>query len=470
MRVQVGGRPFRTVYVLALGGLCYSASQSALGPALPHIQVAFHIGQSTASLAFSAFFVASAVMTGIAGRLGDMFGKKRLLLASLGVFAVGSVVSGTAASLNQLIVGRVLMGAAGGIFALAYSIIREQLPPRSLGLALGIVSATFGIGSALGLPIGGWLIDVGGFRALFWASLGVAAIVIALTGWLVTETTIRDPGRIDWLGALLFASGLSLPLVAISQSSRWGWPMPSLAFIGVGALLLAILIPLELRLPRPLIHIPTFIKRQLWTTNLVTGFVAFGQFGAFIGLTQLVQMPVGSHVGFGATAAESGLFLLPAAMLSTAAAPIGGWVARWVDPRTLVLIGATIEGAGIALITTAHTDAELIYFWAGLLGVGSGLVLSGIPVLVTSAVPIHTSGEANGLNSMIRSVGAGLGAQAFGTIVGSGSQSSAAVPTNAVFTLAFGAATVSCALALAVGYLIPRRKHQRPGADEARTI
>ena len=166
MRVQVGGRPIRTVSVLALGGLCYSVSQSALGPALPHIQVAFHIGQSTASLAFTAFFVASAVITGIAGRLGDVFGKKRLLLASLGVFAAGSVVSGTAPSLNQLIVGRVLMGAAGGIFALSYSIIREQLRPRSLGLALGIVSATFGIGSALGLPIGGWLVDVGGFRAL----------------------------------------------------------------------------------------------------------------------------------------------------------------------------------------------------------------------------------------------------------------------------------------------------------------
>ncbi len=195
-----------TFAVLALGGVSYSLLQSLVAPALPEIEHALHTSENSVSWVLTAYLLSASVATPVIGRLGDMFGKERLLVIVLGLLCVGTLVSAAASSLPLMLAGRVVQGAAGGIFPLAFGIIRDEFPRERVAGGVGLMSALLGVGGGAGVILAGPIVDNLSYHYLFWLPLIPIVAATVLTHLLVPESPIRVPGRVNWAGAALMTA------------------------------------------------------------------------------------------------------------------------------------------------------------------------------------------------------------------------------------------------------------------------
>ena len=245
--------PMRSLLILSVAALAFALAQTTLIPALGELAGELDTDASGVAWTLTAYLLSAAVCTPIFGRLGDMFGKRRLLVISLGVFAAGSVVAALAHTLGLLVAGRVLQGAGGGIFPLCFAIIRDEFPRDKVSSSIGLISATFGIGGGAGLIIGGVLVDGASYHWIFWLGAAMAVAAAVLTQLLIPESPDRQPGRIDVRGAAVLAVGLALPLLAIARANDWGWGSArTLGLLAAGVVILAGWVLLERRTVQPL--------------------------------------------------------------------------------------------------------------------------------------------------------------------------------------------------------------------------
>src|SRR5882757_10726213 len=192
-----------TFALLAVAGVSYALLQSLVAPALPNIEHALHTTENSVSWVLTSYLLSASVATPVIGRLGDMYGKKRLLLIVLTLLSVGTLVSALASSLPLMLVGRVIQGAAGGIFPLAFGIIRDEFPRERVAGAIGLVSALLGVGGGAGVVLAGPIVDHLSFHYLFWLPLIPVLVATVLTYFVVPESTLRVQGRVNWTGAAL---------------------------------------------------------------------------------------------------------------------------------------------------------------------------------------------------------------------------------------------------------------------------
>src|SRR4051795_11702958 len=198
-----------TLAILAIGALAFSLAQTTIIPALGAMQHAFGVGTSDITWMVTAYFLAASVATPIFGRLGDMFGKERLLAISLAAFAVGSIVCALADALPLMIVGRGLQGLGGGVFPLSFGIIRDEFPRERVPTGMALLGAIAAVGSAIGLPLGGVLADGPGFHWIFLLAAVMGALATLTTYLFVPESPVRNPGRVDFVGAGILGAGLT---------------------------------------------------------------------------------------------------------------------------------------------------------------------------------------------------------------------------------------------------------------------
>src|SRR5215212_260939 len=215
--------PTRTLLILGVAALAFALAQTTLIPALPEVMRTLDTAASGVTWTLTAYLVAAAASTPRVGRLGDICGKRRLLVVALLAFAAGSVIAAVSANLWVVVAGRVVQGVGGGIFPLCFAIIRDEFPRERVARGIGLLSAIAGIGGGVGLVLGGVLVDYASYHWIFWlgAAMGLAAAIS--TQLFVPESPIRTPSRLDVRGALVLAVGLVLPLVAISQAHAVGW-------------------------------------------------------------------------------------------------------------------------------------------------------------------------------------------------------------------------------------------------------
>jgi MFS family permease len=282
----------RTLSILGLAALAYALAQTTVIPAIPDLMSALHTDESGVTWTLTAYLVSAAVFTPLVGRLGDIYGKRRLLVVALIAFAGGSVIAAVSASLWIVVAGRVVQGVGGGIFPLCFAIVRDEFPRERVSRGVGLISAVAGVGGGLGLVLGGLLVDYASYHWIFWlgAVMGIGAAVA--TELLVPESPIRTPARLDLRGALVLAVGLVLPLVAISQAHDVGWASTrTLVLIGAGLVVLAFWVALERRTEEPLADVEALVRPPVLLTNVATLLVGFGMFGSFILIPQLAQTP-----------------------------------------------------------------------------------------------------------------------------------------------------------------------------------
>jgi EmrB/QacA subfamily drug resistance transporter len=453
--------------VLALAGTTYAMLQSLVVPALPEIQHSLHTSESGVAWILTAYLLSASVLTPILGRVGDMIGKERVLVAVLLVLAAGSVVSALAPSLGVMIVGRVIQGAGGGIFPLAFGIVRDEFPPERVAGGIGLVSSLLGIGGGLGLVLPGVIVDNLSYHWLFWLPGIAILITTALTVRYVPESPVKTPGRINWTAAALMSVGLSAVLIAVSQTSTWGWGSPkTLGLIAAGTVVLGVWVRVELRASQPLIDMAMMRIRGVWTTNLVAFLLGVGMYSSFVVIPEFVETPSSAGYGFGASITAAGLFMLPAALLQLVIGPYSGRLERRLGSRTMLQAGTTSTFLSFVVFAAAHHTRWHIYVAAALLGLGIGLAFAALANLIVEAVRQEQTGVATGMNTVLRTVGGAFGGQLAATFIAN-TVVGDALPTEHGYTLAFGMCAGALAVAVVAGFAIPRRGSRTPAPETA---
>jgi EmrB/QacA subfamily drug resistance transporter len=444
-----------TLAILAIGCLAFALAQTTVIPALASMQHAFGVSTSDITWMVTAYFLAASVATPVLGRLGDMFGKERFLAISLAAFAVGSVVSALSDSLPLMIVGRVLQGIGGGVFPLSFGIVRDEFPREKVATGIALLGATAGIGGAIGLPLGGLLVDQASYHWIFWVSTALAVVATMTTVRFVPESPVRTPGRVDLVGAGMLAVGLSAVLIAVSRANQWGWTSANtLGLVAIGLVVLAGFVAYERRHPAPLINMRTLARPAVLTTDLATLLVGFGLFGTFVLIPQLAELPAGGDVGLGLSATEAGLLMAPGGLMMLVVAPIVGRATERVGSKPPLVLGCLLAAAGLLGMAVAHDHAAEIVLWGVVLNAGVGCAFAALPNLIVGAVEAHETGEATGVNTIARNVGASLGGQVAASIV-AGHVAAGGAPANSGFELAFLVSAGVAVLAAGAGMLIP---------------
>jgi EmrB/QacA subfamily drug resistance transporter len=459
-----------TLVVLATAGLSFALLQTMVVPALPAIAQEFDASGTAVTWVLTVYLLTASIATPILGRLGDMFGKERVLAMVLVALGAGTLISALSSSLEVLIAGRAVQGAGGAIFPLAFGIIRDEFPREQVGAGIGLISATFGIGGGAGLVLSGLIVDHLHYTWIFWLSLVVIAGAVVATRLFVPESPVKTPARIDWGGAALMAAGLAALLLAVSEGNDWGWgSAPVLGLLAAAAVLLATWARYELRVPQPMVDIRLMRTRRVWTTNLTGLMVGFGMFGSFLLVPQLVQLPEANGFGFGATVTQAGLYLLPSSAVMLVAGPGSGLLGTRFGSRVPLLIGLALMVAGFLQLAALHTEPWHIYLNSVITGAGIGLAFAAMATLIVEGVPQTQTGVATGMNTIMRTVGGALGAQIAASIVGAHLGANG-LPAESGFVEAFLISAAALTLALAAALLIPRHRaatvpqgHQRLG-------
>ncbi len=443
--------------VLSLGGVAYSLLQSLVVPALPEIQRSLHTTQSAVGWVLTAFLLSASVATPLIGRLGDMYGKERLLMMVLLMLAAGTLISACASSLWLMVLGRVIQGAGGGIFPLAFSIIRDELPNERVPGAIGLVSSLLGIGGGAGVVFAGIVTDHLSYHWLFWFPL-VAILATAYLTWrYIPESPVKTPADINYRAAALMTAGISGVLLAITQTSTWGWGSPkTLGLLALGVLLILAWVREELRSREPLVDMRMMAIRGVWTTNAVAFLIGVGMYSSFILLPELVQEPTSTGYGFGASVTAAGLFLLPSTIAIVILGQMAGVLERRIGSRGSLIAGAAFALACYVLLVADRSGELEIYIAAGLLGVGIGLSFSAMANLIVQNVCREQTGVATGMNAVTRTLGGAFGGQLAATLL-AGQLAAGGIPTSTGFTLSFLMCAIALAGALVFAFVVPRR-------------
>jgi EmrB/QacA subfamily drug resistance transporter len=447
-----------TLAALALGGLAYALLQSLVAPALPEIQHSLHASESAVTWVLTAYLLSASVATPLLGRLGDIYGKERVLIGVLIALAVGTVISAIATSLPLLVAGRVVQGAGGGVFPLAFAIIRDEFPRERVAGAIGLISAILGIGAGAGIVLAGVIVDNLSYHWLFWLPLIAVVLAIVVTVRYVPESPVKAPARISWGAAALLSAGLAAVLLAVSEAVSWGWGSPrTLGLAAAGLAVLAVWVRVEFSSAQPLVDMRMMRLRGVWTTNLVGFLLGFGMFASFVLLPQLVEQPKSTGYGFAASVTGAGLFMLPSTVAMLVVGPMAGRLERRFGSKPPLVAGVIFAGVAYVLLGIAHGAPADIYVASTLLGIGIGLAFAAMANLIVIAVPPDQTGVATGMNTVMRTVGGALGSQIIASFLASNVIAATGRPTDHGFTISFWLAAAELAVGVVVAVAIPGR-------------
>src|SRR4051794_18809856 len=453
--------------VLSLGGISYALLQSLVVPALPEIQSSLHTSESAVAWVLTAYLLSASVATPIIGRLGDMYGKERLLMIVLLMLAFGTLISAIASTLPLMVLGRVIQGAGGGIFPLAFSIIRDEFPNERVPGAIGLVSSLLGIGGGAGVVFAGVVTENLSYHWLFWFPLGLIILTAYLTWRCIPESPVKTPAEINYRAAALMTGGMSAVLLTITETSTWGWGSPkTLGLLAAGFVVIAAWVREELRSREPLVDMRMMAIRGVWTTNTVAFLIGVGMYSSFILLPELVQEPTSTGYGFGASVTAAGLFLLPSTIAIVALGQMAGFLERRIGSRGSLIAGAAFSLAAYVLLVVDRSAEWEIYLSAGLLGVGIGLSFSAMANLIVQNVRAEQTGVATGMNAVTRTLGGAFGGQLAATLL-AGQLGAGGLPTSTGFTLAFLMCVIALAAGLLLAFVVPRRNAGSPAASVA---
>ncbi len=460
-----GVNPTLILAVTALAGLAYSMLSSAVIPALPSIQHSLHTTETGVTWLLTGYLLSASVATSILGRLGDMYGKERLLLVTLVILAVGTIISAVSTSLLPMIVGRVIQGAGGGIFPLAFGIVRDEFPPQRVAGSIGILSSILGVGGGIGVVLGGVIVEHLNYHWLYWIPLVVTVVAAICTWRFVPESPLRVPGRVNWLAAVLMTAGFCCVLIAISETITWGWGSArTLGLLAAGLAGCVAWVTVELRSDEPLIDMTMMRIRGVWTTNLVAFLLGAGMYASFLIYPQFAQLPRSTGFGFGASVVTAGLYLLPAALGMSVLGSVAGRVARRYGSKLALIVGSAVTAVAFGWLAVAHAHPYDMLISAALLGIGIGLAFAALGNLIVEAVSPHQTGVATGMNTVMRTLGGALGGQVVATFIAH--NVSRGLPTVTGFTESFALEAGFLIVAAFAGTLIPRREQPGPVLED----
>lgn len=453
--------PMLVVIVLCLGSLCGALMQSLVIPIQSELPRLLGTAPGNASWAVTATLLASAVAMPVTGRLADIYGKKNIMVVSAGILAVGSLIAALSSSLAPFLAGRALQGVAMGYIPVAISMVREIAPPERRASAVAAVSATLGVGGALGLPLSAWIADDYSWHALFWLSTALAAVILVLT--LIVVPSVRDqhPAHIDILGTIGLAVGLCATLIGVSKGSEWGWSDQStIGSIAGGVIVLLLWAWYELRHHDPLVDLRTTARRPVLFTNLAAVLIGFGMMAQAIVVPQLLQMPEATGYGLGQTILQAGLWMAPGGLMMMLFAPVSSKLINTAGARITLAVGAVVISGGY-LIALGLMNAPWQLMLATIIAsAGVGIGYAAMPTLILDNVPPSEAGSSVGVNGLMRSVGTTVAGAVMAAILTSSTLDLGGVeiPDKSAFHLCFLVGAAAAFAGALVALLVPSQR------------
>ncbi|THA22707.1 MFS transporter [Streptomyces sp. A1277] len=414
--------PARTggvVATLAFAGTVAAIMQTLVTPLIAELPKLLDTTSSNAAWVITVTLLVSAVCVPVSGRLGDLLGKRRMLLACSVPLIIGSVVCALSSTVVPMIVGRGLQGMGMGMVPLGIALLRDVVPPEKMSSSIALVSASLGIGGALGLPIASAVAQYANWRVLFWGSAVLALVIFSLVWFLIPDVPAAAKGqRFDVPGALGLAVGLVCLLLAVSKGADWGWA--STTTIGLFAAAVVVLVAWgfwELRTTDPLVDLRTTARPRVLITNLASLFVGFGMYAGMLIAPQLLQFPEATGYGLGQSMLQAGLWMAPGGIMMMIVSPLGGKLTDARGPKFTLISGVLVIAAayGLGILLMGSAWGLMLFLMVSSSGVG--LAYGAMPALIMSAVPASETAAANGFNTLMRALGTSIGAAVIGAVL-----------------------------------------------------
>jgi EmrB/QacA subfamily drug resistance transporter len=464
-----------TLAILAVAGTAYALQQTMVIPALPTLQRELHTTTTWVTWVLTMLLLVASVSTPILGKLGDQYGKERLLVISLALFFVGCVGAAAAWNIWALIFFRAFQGLGAAVFPLSFGIIRDEFPPEKVGVGIGLISAVFGVGGGLGIVLSGLIVDNLSWRWLFIFGAVPVAIAAVLVDRFMPESPIKTPSRVDFLGATLLSVGLIFLLLALTEGESWGWTSARVGGLFVGAAgFLALWVVAELRVPEPMVDMHVFVQRQVLFTNICALITGFAMFGTFVLIPNFVETPRGLaadtaslvHYGFGASATKAGLYLLPSSITLLFAGPAAGVIGRRTGSKWPLAAGMLLSGVSAGMLALWNSQTWEILGALAVLGLGVGFAFAAMATLITEAVRPTETGVATGMNTVMRTVGGVIGGEVGAAILTAHLIPGTSVPSLRGYEVAFGIAAAAAFVGVVAAVLVTSRRERLVVAAE----
>lgn len=460
------------ITVLILAELALSYEITMIFAALPLFNRTFGDPVKVGWLV-TGFMLVSAASAAIGSRLGDIYGRRRIVLIALALATVGSTVSAFSDTLTGVFIGRTLQGCAACVLPLCIGLMREHLPPKRVAFGVGLILASAALGTGSGNLVGGYIVDHYSWQTLFYFSAGLAAIAWISVALVlpVRHTNPLANEQLDVIGGVLFVPGIAGLLYASHEYKDHGFSAST--FVNVIALfsvcILAAWYLYERNHSSPLIDVRRVFSGQVGLANLAMLLIAASAFQSVLIGSMLIQQPLETGSGFGMSATFFGSVLLPGAVLGVLAAPFAGYLAaRWGARKVLLLAAAANIGIWLSL-AIFHHNLWLLITQLTVLAVLGAMLLTSIPNLIIENVELERTGEFVGFAVVVRHLFGGIGAQMVVTILASSTvplaNSSHTYPSPLAYSLLFFTLAALAALATLVIFLV-----RSPRPDQLQSV
>ncbi|TAK69462.1 MAG: MFS transporter [Actinomycetota bacterium] len=424
----------RARQVLLLGGLClgpltFGLLSTAVVPLVPMASTHYGISAATANLIVTVTLIAGTVSIPLLARLGDRYGRRHVLLLSLGLLLSGCVLAAATDNVAALLVARFLQGPGVASAPLGFAVVADLIPVRRRTFGIGIVSAAASVGGGFGAPMGGLIVaGTGSIQAVFWVLTGIALAAFLATWLTVPATRSATSGDGDVVGGALLTMALVGILVALAEGGSWGWGSPAtLAFAGVGLVSGGLWIAQGYLAAHPLVDMRVFLSWPVLSTNVGAIALGVGQLSMLLSFVAISQRDPASGYGLGLGILAATLIIVPCSLVQAASSALLPRVASRIGLRRSLMGGSIVAGLSLVLLAVWNDNAWALVIGSCLCTAGTGASMSASPAYIVTVVVPPERGVATGMNFICRTIG-----QALGTAIVAATATAATPPGSAV--------------------------------------
>ena len=400
------------ITVLVLVEIISAFETSMVYAAIPTFIREFHSDAATVGWAVTAFLLVAAASAAVCGRLGDMYGRERVLVVLLGAAAIGSFISAIGDSIGSIIVGRAIQGVAGAILPLCIGLAREHLPAKKVPVAIAIISGSAVAAGSASLLVAGVMLDHASWHMIFVVAAVYAVLALLLVLFVLPwRPPMGTTQKVDYLGTIAFAPAIAAVLLGINKSGAWGWTdIKTLGLIIGGLVVLALWVLWELRVTDPIVNVRLFTDRKVALTMVATMAIAVGPMGiSTMIIPMILQSPTTAPFGLGISATNAGWLSFIGSMFGFVCTPLSGRISRAVGARASMLLGTALFTLGSAMLIVFHDSVVGMVAMIITVSVATAFAYTALPNLIVEAVPESNTSEATGTNSVLRTGGQGIG-------------------------------------------------------------
>jgi MFS family permease len=436
-----------TTTALAAMGLAAATTglmHTGVIPLLPELPELLGVSRSDVAWVATLALVAGGVATPIVGKVGDLYGARRVAVMLLSLGLVGSMLAAVSNSFALLLVARVLQGPAVAVVPLTLSISRRVFDRKTFPMAVATLSAvSLGVGTGFGPMLMGVVVDVWGWRAVFWLSVVLSALSLVLVLRFVPPVPAAGTASFDVRGAALLALVLLALLLSLSRGTHWGWTSPGIVALAVVTAAGAVVwVRLQQRTAAPLVELTSMRSRPMGLTHLAGFVIGSTMFAHYVATYALMVLPTSNGYGLGLSVGEASLAQLPAAVVLVIAASFGGVIARRLGSAGLLAMGNAALAAGFTFLALLHDRPWQVVAATAIVYSGIGLSYGGLPLMLGRFVPMDQTASVNALNALWRTIGSTVATAAVAAVLASSVTRPDGPPSHAAFRTVFA----GCAL------------------------